>query len=202
MPLIRVRDPFDHPDWLFELKHDGFRALAIVDRHHCRLVSRRGRVFKRWPQLERELAHTVQAKSAVLDGEVVCLRPDGSSDFNALMFRRDWPYFIAFDLLILDGRDLRGEPLRARKHILRRLVPRGPHEALRYLETMFAGAAGPVRCSVRARHHLQYVAIVVKFLRDHPERLHEIRQRLIQEALSAAFPCKGKQPEGRRPRVQ
>jgi bifunctional non-homologous end joining protein LigD len=92
--------------------------LAIVDGHHCRLVSRRGHVFKQWPYLERELAHTVQAQHAVLDGEVVCLRPDGSSDFKALMFRRAWPCFYAFDLLELDGRDVRGEPLRARKRQL------------------------------------------------------------------------------------
>src|SRR5688572_25949493 len=79
------------------LKHDGFRALAIVDGHQCRLVPPRGHVFKQWPQLARELAHTVKAGHAVLDGEVVCLRPDGSSDFTALLFRRDPPYFYGFD---------------------------------------------------------------------------------------------------------
>ena len=135
MPLIRVREPFDHPDWLFELKHDGFRALAIVDGHQCRLVSRNGYVFKQWPQLQRELAHTVRADHAVLDGEVVCLRPDGSSDFKALMFRRDWPFFYAFDLLALDDRDLRCEPLRVRKRVLRGLVPPpGTESSLRYLD--------------------------------------------------------------------
>jgi bifunctional non-homologous end joining protein LigD len=134
MPLIRVPEPFDHPDWLFELKHDGFRALAIVDGHHCRLVSRRGHVFKQWPYLERELAHTVKARHAVLDGEVVCLRSDGSSDFNALLFRREWPYFYAFDLLELDGRDLRPDPLLQRKRALRRVVPRGAHWRLRFVD--------------------------------------------------------------------
>src|SRR5438477_99355 len=48
MPLIRVKEPFDHPDWLFELKHDGFRALAIVEGHRCSLVSPRGYVFRKW----------------------------------------------------------------------------------------------------------------------------------------------------------
>ena len=134
MPLLRVGQPFDHPDWIFELKHDGFRAFAIIDGHHCRLVSRRGHVFKQWPYLERELAHTVKARHAVLDGEVLCLRPDGSSDFTALMFRREWPVFYAFDLLELDGHDLRGEPLRSRKRSLRRLVPRGRDWRLRYLD--------------------------------------------------------------------
>jgi ATP-dependent DNA ligase len=95
MPLIRVKQPFDHPDWLFELKHDGFRALAIIEGHGCSLVSRRGYVFKQWPQLVEELAHTVRARHAVLDGEVVVLRRDGSSDFNSLLFRREWPYYYA-----------------------------------------------------------------------------------------------------------
>jgi ATP-dependent DNA ligase len=39
MPVLRLPEPFDHPDWLFEVKHDGFRALAHIDGHHCALVS-------------------------------------------------------------------------------------------------------------------------------------------------------------------
>jgi ATP-dependent DNA ligase len=45
MPLVRSPEPFDAADWLFESKHDGFRALAHVESHQCRLVSRRGHVF-------------------------------------------------------------------------------------------------------------------------------------------------------------
>jgi bifunctional non-homologous end joining protein LigD len=132
-PLIRVAHAFDARDWLFELKHDGFRALAVIEGHRCTLVSRRGHVFRQWPQLAEELAHTVKARHAILDGEVVCLKPDGRSDFHALLFRRDWPYFFAFDVLSLDGRDLRGEPLLSRKRELRRLMPR--HESrLRYVD--------------------------------------------------------------------
>jgi bifunctional non-homologous end joining protein LigD len=133
MPLLRVKEPFDHPDWLFELKHDGFRALAIVEGHHCQLVSRRGHVFRQWPQLAEELAHTVKANRAVLDGELVCLRPDGVSDFYSLLYRREWPVFVAFDLLQLDGADLRGESLLERKRRLRALVPR-ERSRLRYLD--------------------------------------------------------------------
>jgi bifunctional non-homologous end joining protein LigD len=134
MPLIRVKEPFDHPDWLFELKHDGFRALAVIDGHRCSLVSRRGYVFKQWPQLAEELAHTVRAHGAVLDGEIVVLRPDGSSDFNALLFRRDSPHFYAFDLLQLEAEDLRGLSLVARKRRLRQLIGRrDPKSRLRFL---------------------------------------------------------------------
>jgi bifunctional non-homologous end joining protein LigD len=132
-PLLRVAEPFDHPDWLFELKHDGFRALARVDHDTCTLVSRRGHVFQQWPQLAEELAHSVRARKAVLDGEIVCLRPDGNSDFNALLFRRESPYYYAFDVLSVDGEDLRGLPLLERKRRLHELIPFVPTR-LRYVD--------------------------------------------------------------------
>jgi bifunctional non-homologous end joining protein LigD len=138
MPLIRVPQPFDDPEWVFELKHDGFRCVAVVEGHSCTLVSRRGHVFRQWPQLAEELAHSVRASRAVLDGEVCCLRPDGRSDFNALLFRREWPYFYAFDLLSLEGRDLRGLPLIERKRQLRRIVPRVAGYRLRFGEFLVA----------------------------------------------------------------
>jgi len=69
MPLARIPESFDDPDWLFELKLDGFRALAHIEGHQCRLVSRRCHTFKQWPYLEIELAHAVPCDSAILDGE-------------------------------------------------------------------------------------------------------------------------------------
>ncbi len=104
MPLLRLSEAFDHRDWLFELKHDGFRAFAIIERYRARFISRQGHEFKQWPQLSEEVGQTIRARHAVLDGEIVCLRPDGLSDFYSLMFRREWPYFYAFDLLELDVR--------------------------------------------------------------------------------------------------
>ena len=89
MPLVPIPAAFDHPDWIFELKHDGFRALAHVDGHHCTFISRTGHVYKQFPMLADELAHSVRAGSCVLDGEIVCLGPDGRSQFNRLLFRRD-----------------------------------------------------------------------------------------------------------------
>ena len=59
----------------------------------------------------------------MLDGEIVCLQPDGRSHFYNLLFRREWPYFMAFDLLWLDGRDLRGRRLEERKRILAGIMP-------------------------------------------------------------------------------
>ena len=62
--------------------------------------------------------------SAVLDGEIVCLDRDGRSNFYNLMFRRDWPYFYAFDVLSIEGEDLRDRPLVERKCRLRAIMPR------------------------------------------------------------------------------
>src|SRR6476620_2628007 len=104
MPLVRIPEPFDHPDWLFELKHDGFRAFAIIEGHTCRLVSRRGHTFTRFGLLAEEIAHSIRVMHAVLDGEIVCLGPDGHSRFYDLLFRREWPSFYAFDVLELEGK--------------------------------------------------------------------------------------------------
>ena len=54
MPVGRKAQPFDHPDWLFELKYDGFRALAIVEYGRCSLLSRNGHVFASSRTLQRE----------------------------------------------------------------------------------------------------------------------------------------------------
>jgi bifunctional non-homologous end joining protein LigD len=135
MPLLRAPAAFDHPEWLFELKHDGFRALAIIEGPRCRLVSRNGHVYGQWPQLAEELAHAVRAHHAVLDGEAVCLKRDGRSDFEALLFQREWPYFYAFDLLSVEGRDLRRLSLTTRKRELRRVMPRPEVESrIRYVD--------------------------------------------------------------------
>jgi len=125
MPLVRLAAPFDHHDWIFELKHDGFRALAHVEGHRCRLLSRRGHVFQELRALlAEEIAHSVRAQDAILDGEIVCLDPDGRSNFHKLLFYRDWPFLFAFDLLAVDGEDLRGLPLLERKRRLRAIMPR------------------------------------------------------------------------------
>jgi bifunctional non-homologous end joining protein LigD len=124
MRLLRVPEPFDHRDFIFEPKIDGFRALAYVNGHRCELVSRNGHVFKSWPQLAEEIAHAVRARSAVLDGEICCLDRDGRSNFRNLLFRREWPHLYAFDLLMLEGEDLCSLPLLERKRRLAGIMPR------------------------------------------------------------------------------
>jgi bifunctional non-homologous end joining protein LigD len=118
--LVRAPDPFDHPDFLFELKQDGFRALAYIEGEHCELVSRRGNVYKTFPRLCAALAQL--GRYAVLDGELVCLDATGKPQFYELLRRRGEPVFCAFDVLGLDGEDLRARPTIERKLILEDLV--------------------------------------------------------------------------------
>jgi bifunctional non-homologous end joining protein LigD len=123
MRLLRIPEPFNHRDFIFEPKLDGFRAIAHARGHRCELVSRNGHTFKQWPQLAEEIAHAVRAHSAVLDGEICCLEADGRTHFNKLLFRREWPYFYAFDVLDIGGEDLRALPLLERKRRLLRIMP-------------------------------------------------------------------------------
>jgi len=99
LSLERRRVPFSHPDWLFEIKHDGFRALLYSDKDGVQLVSRRGNVFKSFPGLCEGLTRDLKGRRCVLDGEIVCLDGQGRSQFNELLFRRGEPFFYAFDIL-------------------------------------------------------------------------------------------------------
>src|SRR4029077_5634027 len=82
----RIQAPFDHQDWVFELKHDGFRALAYVEDGSCHLISRKQIVSKRFAPLSTAIA-ALPVKNAILDGEIVALGPDGRSQFAELMKR-------------------------------------------------------------------------------------------------------------------
>ena len=115
-----MREPFDHPDYIFELKHDGFRAIAYLQNGESKLVSRNQRNLG-FESLKKALA-TLPVQTAILDGEIVCLDGKGVSQFNQLLSREGEPVFYAFDLLWLDGEDLRGMPLIERKKQLARLV--------------------------------------------------------------------------------
>jgi bifunctional non-homologous end joining protein LigD len=110
MCLTRVAKPFDDPEYLFELKHDGFRAIAYIEAGECKLVSRNSNQFKSFVFLKESLGK-IPVKNAILDDEVVCLDSNGVSQFNELMSRKGKPIFYAFDLLWLNGDDLRGLPL-------------------------------------------------------------------------------------------
>jgi len=86
MPLARLHVPFDHPDWLFELKYDGFRALVYVDNANVQLVSRKGNVYKSFAKLCAAFAQTLSPP--VLNGEIVYMGADGRPHFYDLLRRR------------------------------------------------------------------------------------------------------------------
>ena len=92
MRLRLVKEPFDHPDYLFELKHDGFRTLVYLEHGECRLVSRNLKQL-RFDSLKKALAK-LKVKSAIIDGEIICVDSQGVSQFNQLLFRRSEPVLL------------------------------------------------------------------------------------------------------------
>ena len=98
--------PFDHPEWLFDVKYDGFRAVCYIQRGRCNLVSRRGNVFTRFDALGEQVASTLcdqgaelDVDEAILDGEVITADETGRPQFYDLLRRRRGPAYVAFDVL-------------------------------------------------------------------------------------------------------
>jgi bifunctional non-homologous end joining protein LigD len=130
MRLAQRPQPFDHPDWIFEIKYDGFRALAYIENGESDLVSRKSHTYKSFRELREELTTCINVENAIIDGEIVCLGEDGRPQFYELLYRRREPFFCAFDLLWLNGEDLRALPLYERKKRLRKLIPRSKKSRL------------------------------------------------------------------------
>ncbi len=113
--------------WLHEIKYDGYRLHAIVEDGAVRLITRNGKDWTaQYPAVATELAE-LPAEAAVLDGEVVVVRADGKTSFQALQNVQSGGSdgvlrFMAFDLLHLDGADVAREPLEARKALLEVIV--------------------------------------------------------------------------------
>ena len=124
IPSLR-KEPFDDPDWLFDIKYDGFRALCYLERGCCRLVSRNGNDFRRFDALAAEVAAALRVDEAILDGEVIVADETGRPQFYDLLRGRLTPAYVAFDLLWIDGVDLRPKPLSERRAVLRGLLPEG-----------------------------------------------------------------------------
>jgi len=105
---VRRAEPFDHPDWVFEPEFDGFRAAAATVRG--RLISRNGDRLRRYEAAVLELL----PKGHVFDGALVVLDRAGRRQLNELMYGCGRPTYVAFDLLMADGEDLRPLPLKER----------------------------------------------------------------------------------------
>jgi bifunctional non-homologous end joining protein LigD len=116
--------PADKPpsgaNWIHEIKHDGYRLMARRDPVGIRLLTRRGNDWSnRFPLIVEAVNH-LRVRSCLLDGEVVCCDERGVAVFHVLRRRRNEPqaFLYAFDLLELDGADMRREPLEVRKATL------------------------------------------------------------------------------------
>jgi len=137
MPLLKRAAPFDDPDWIYELKMDGFRALAIVEHGRAQLLSRNGHPFASFSALAESISDSLPNVRAVIDGEICSLDRRGRPQFKNLLFHRgNPPCFFAFDLLTCDGKDLRTERLLDRKQELRRLLARAcaPLKCTEYID--------------------------------------------------------------------
>jgi len=126
--------PFSDPNWLFEIKWDGVRALAWIDNGELRLRARSGSdIISQYPELAG-MPEAFSGQQAIIDGEIAVLDSSGQSDFEKLQERMhvrnpaqkllsEFPViFCAFDLLYCDGYDLRAAPLLERKQFLQRLL--------------------------------------------------------------------------------
>jgi len=128
--------PFDDPNWLFEIKWDGYRSVAFIDEGNLRLVSRsQNDLTKQFPELG-DLPKFVKAKRAILDGEIVALDDQGRPSFSLMQQRTGFRpgkhrlpgregvpvIYYAFDLLYLDGTDLRRVGLEQRKEQLQSVI--------------------------------------------------------------------------------
>ena len=149
---------FDDPAWLFEPKYDGFRGLLYLSGRECRFRSKRGNILRRFEQLCHWVRDELPERDMILDGEVVSLDEEGRQDFRGLM--AGCGNYAAFDVLWLNGNDLRGHDLARRKRILKRLIP---HTST-VLSQVF-GVQGRGRDLLAAVERLDLEGIVAKRLR-------------------------------------
>ena len=119
-----AKEPPPGSGWLHEIKHDGFRLMARRNRQAVRLYTRNGYDFgDRFPKII-EAIKSLPVRSCFIDGEVIVVDERGLSVFDLIRSgRRDRDAALcAFDLIELDGRDLRGAPIEERKHVLANLL--------------------------------------------------------------------------------
>ncbi len=124
-----VKEPFDHPDWIFEVKWDGYRAVAEIRDGAVSLYSRNLISFdKKFSPVAEALRKF--GFDAVLDGEIVVVDDQGRPDFQALQHYQDSGsdhlLYYVFDLLYFRGHDLTGLPLLRRKELLKKILPSVP----------------------------------------------------------------------------
>ena len=123
LPSSAERPP-GGPGWWHEIKHDGFRIIARKDGQRVRLYSRPGNdLTRRFPLIVETLAR-LRARSCIIDGEAVACDDNGVASFDLVRHQRanDSIFLYAFDLIELNGDDLRRDPLEVRKATLASIV--------------------------------------------------------------------------------
>lgn len=126
--MAKLVDEAPPGEWSYEIKFDGFRALGCIKERSTGLLSRtRHDLTAKFPEVAEAL-HSISARKAVLDGEIVALDGKGRSSFQLLQAyelgqERPPLYYYVFDLLELNGKSLRGLPLEERKRKLKELLP-------------------------------------------------------------------------------
>ena len=115
-----VRDVPRGRDWLYELKLDGFRGTLYVEGHRGRFLSKTKKPMRRFDSLANAIAQELPVRDVILDGEIVVMS-EGRPDFYSLMMNRKPATYVAFDVLWMNGRDLRALPLSRRKRELEKL---------------------------------------------------------------------------------
>ena len=126
--------PFDDPEWIFEDKYDGFRMISEIRRGKVTLYSRNGKIIS---HSYTEVAKALEGvkSDAVIDGELAAIGKDGFSHFQLLQNARRHEaklLYFAFDLMFVDGEDLRKLPLLERKKRLKAVLPR--HKLIAFSE--------------------------------------------------------------------
>ncbi len=185
-----IKEPFDHPDWIFEVKWDGYRAVAEIRDHGVSLYSRNGISF------EKKFSPVADALrkfgfDAVLDGEIVVVDDRGRPDFQALQHYPDSGnghlLYYVFDLLYFRGHDLTDLPLLRRKELLKKILPSSP----RIKFSDHVGKEGVLFYNVAKEKGLE--GIIAKHSQSAYETGRRSRQwlkmktRLTQEAVIAGF---------------
>jgi len=155
----QLASPVDQPPegkhWIHEIKHDGYRSQVLIEHGQVRVFSRNGHDWSnRYPGIVRAATH-LPCKSAIIDGEAIIQDGHGRSDFESLQSAiRVRPYSIilyAFDVLHLDGEDLRQQTLSDRRAELRRLVGDDADSRIQFSEEFDGdGAALFKACAERA----------------------------------------------------
>ena len=130
-----VEEPFDHKEWLFETKWDGYRALAFVKKDTIKLMSRTRHSWNAlFPEFVEDLKKSTQ--EVILDGEIVVLDEEGKSHFQLLQnFQKNRTghlYYYVFDILYREGKDLRERPLIERKKILKQYLSKSSFSLVRF----------------------------------------------------------------------